>query len=135
LKRIAKELGEGYKTFYIKGGEKFYLKGVAPRGKAIKKGASFVLGNLRATFGVEKTRMLTQAKDINYQTERNVFRDYRISGAKRIPLKDLWIQKAGTRKEGVTIKGARLRSRGERQEIQSYFKKQSNKKNKLLNWI
>jgi len=117
------KLSSGFRTYVLRKGQKEYLSGVAPRGQALEKGAKRVMSDLSATFGVEKTKQLVQGIDSGFKPSKLVFRDYKIKGSNRVNLVDEYIQKAGTRKEGLTIKGARLASLGERKELRSFRKK------------
>lgn len=112
--------GEAFKTFVLRRGRKEYLPGVALKGEAIRRGETVARESLVATFGVEKTNIRLPGMDTEYKPSELAFRGYKIRGTSRIPLKDTWIQKAGTRKEGPTIRGGRLASIGERRELASF---------------
>lgn len=126
---LRKKLAKGFKTFFIKNRKKVYLPGIRPRKEAIVEGEKTVLSDLKATFGIEPTNVEVFGDNQDYEPNMNIFRNYRIRGNSRIPIENTWIQKAGTQKEGVTIKGARLAGSGERQEIQ-LFKKMKSKNRK-----
>lgn len=98
----------GFKSFVIKGGKKTYLNGILPKGLALKKGELNAINTLRATFGIEATKINTNLKDINFSIPKNIFRGFRIKNGKAIPLTNEFIQRRGTR----------LNSQGERQAIQ-----------------
>lgn len=87
----------GYKTFYLKKGKRVYLGGVRTKGEAIRRGEEFTLSNLRATFGVKKTAVKITGTERTYQPSSKYFRSYRISKGKKVPLKDIFIQKKGQR--------------------------------------
>lgn len=106
----------GYLTFEIKGGKKEFLPGIRTRGEALQVGAKDVLGNLRATFGIQKTSKLVSGQDNNYRVSDKLFRQYQIKKGQRQPLQNTFIQR--TRKEGGAI-GGRLGSRTEVSAIQT----------------
>lgn len=87
-----------------------------PRNLAEKTGADYVLNKIETRFKLVGDKKGTKKKDINYEPDPAVFRNYLIRKGMRVPLADEWIQKAGTRAE-PTVRGARLRSRGERASI------------------
>lgn len=98
----------GYKSFITKKGKKIYLKGIFPKGLALRRGEVSALSSLRATFGVKPTRKKVQGMNFNFTPSSNLFRSYRIKKGKRIPLKDTYIQRLGKR----------LSFAGEKAEIQ-----------------
>lgn len=87
----------GYRTFYVKKGKQIYLPGVRTKGSAIRYGELLTLSNLRATFGVKKTKMKITGKDRNYQPSSLFFRSYKIKKGRQVPLNDMFIQKRGKR--------------------------------------
>lgn len=96
-----------------------------PRNAAEKKGADYVLKKIESRFKiVADSKATPKGKDIEYEPNPDVFRNYEIRKDKRIPLKDEWIQKSGTKKE-PTIKGARLASGSERKELFGFKKVKS----------
>lgn len=96
-----------------------------PRNLAEKTGADYTLRTLAARFKLVPQETSPRIKkDINYEPDSSVFRNFEIRGNNQIPLKDEWIQLAGTRRE-PTVKGARLRARSEVGELLS-FKGSSN---------
>lgn len=97
----------GFKAFVIKGGKKKYLKGIFPEAEALEKGQNKTLKELRATFGVEKTGINVKPSDTKFKLSSK-FRTFRIRKGEKIPLKNEFIQKRGTR----------LSSFGEVKEIQ-----------------
>lgn len=105
---MPKDYVPGYKPFVLKGGKKFYLDMILPKGKALMEAEEEAKRTLRATFGVEKAGIKIKGEDINFKPSKNLFRSYRIKQGKKIPLKDEYIQKLGKR----------LSSAGEIKEIQ-----------------
>lgn len=88
-----------------------------PRNVAEKFGADYVQKTIAARFKlIGDDSPPSIKKDIEYEPDSKVFRTFVIKGKSRIPLKDEWIQKSGSRKE-PTVKGARLRARSEVKEI------------------
>jgi len=78
------------------------------RAEAIKTGAGITKQTLAASFKIVGTKELVEKKDTAFTPSPTIFRSYRVSKGKRIPLGDTWIQK----------KGKRLGSFGEVSEIQ-----------------
>ena len=78
---------------------------------------------LRATFGiVEKGRQRVKRRAPAFTPSPEVFRTYRIVKGKRVPLKDIWIQKAPYR----------LSARGEVREIILAKKRKGGKRTRWL---
>lgn len=96
-RRIQNSMTIGFRGFVIKKGKRIYVTGVSPKGKALKGANAYAIKTLRATFGVEPTRMRATGKDVNFKPSSNLFRSYRIKKGKRIPLKDTYIQRLGKR--------------------------------------
>lgn len=109
---------KGYKAFVLKGKKKIYVSKVLPKGIALRKGEEKALKSLRATFGVEEVDKLIRGKDIDFKPRSDIFRSYRIKQGKKIPLKDIYIQK----------KGKRLATGFETKDIQRYRKSTPKKK-------
>lgn len=112
---------KAYKTYFLRKGKRVYLPGVSLRGEAIRKGERKAVTSIAATFGIEPTNVQMPGIESQYKPSPVVFRGYKIRGKAKIPLEDQWIQKAGTRAE-KTIRGARLASRSEVAELQSFRK-------------
>lgn len=109
LKTLSQKRGvQGYRPFVIKGGKKVYLSTALPKGSALRRAETEAKKTLRATFGVEKTAKIVKGSDINYTPNKNLFRDYRIKGGKKLKLENTFIQR----------KGKRLAFKGETAEIQ-----------------
>jgi len=113
-KREDAELNEVFNSFIIRGKKKKSL-GQFTRGRALAVGEREALKTLGATFGVEATGKKTRQKDIDFNLSK-AFRTFKFQGGKKVPLNDLFIQKSGTRRD-PTIKGARLASRSEINEL------------------
>ena len=109
----------GYKTLIKRKGRWLELGGITTRQEAIQKGEKIALGTLAASFSIRPTSKLIEGSEIPYEPSNIAFRNYIIRGNQRIPQANLWIQKSGSAKEGITVRGARLASYGERQEIKS----------------
>lgn len=103
----------GYKTFLKRRGKKVYLPGIAPRGKALRKGTRATKETLAATFGIEEAGF-TSESDVSFNVPGNDFRDYLIRGRKKIALQDTFVQRSGSAREGGA---GRLSNRGEIFEI------------------
>lgn len=88
---------EGFRPFVIKKGERFFLAGPLPRGKALKLAENEATRTLRATFGAEPTGIKIKGKDVQFKPPKNIFRNYRIKQGKKIPLPNTFIQKRGKR--------------------------------------
>ena len=110
---------KGYKTLVRRHRKWFELPGIEPRQEAIQKGEKIALGTLAASFSIKPTSKFIEGSEIPYEPSNIAFRNYIIRGNQRIPQANLWIQKSGSAKEGITVRGARLASYGERQEIKS----------------
>lgn len=106
----------GFRTFVIKGGKKVFLPGIRPKGRALRAGAIKTRATLRATFGVEATGVRVRQRDITYRPPKSVFRGFKIKGEQKVPLRDTFIQKAGTRRE-PTVRGARLATKSEQKAL------------------
>ena len=70
-----------------------------PINKAKKKGAIFTDRNLGATFKIVKDKVSKKpVRDIPmFKVDKTLFRDYRISGGRKVPMKNMWIEKRGAR--------------------------------------
>ena len=117
IKRKKLKRAIGYRTYIKRRGKWLALGGIGTRGEAIMKGERSALSTLAASFKIAPTSQIVYGMESSRIPDPFRFRGYRIQGAQRIPLQEEWIQKAGTRKEGATAKGARLASFGERMEI------------------
>lgn len=113
VKSLAKTLG--YRTYFYSKGVKTYLPGIDERSRAIQKGETKALKSIAAKFGIEPSGYV-YGKEEAYTPSKAIFRGYKIRKTSTIPLKDEWIQKAGTRRE-PTVKGARLATRTEVNEL------------------
>lgn len=114
-KKIKKK-ARGYKTLIKRRGKWYEVAGVRTRGEAIRTGERTALSTLAASFKIKQFGEV-EGIETARRPSQLIFRQYKIKGKQRIQTPDEWIQKAGTRKEGITIKGARLYSIGERKEI------------------
>lgn len=106
---------KGFDVFVRKSG-KFKTVGTnLPIGKANLLGAKEVTSTLAATYRVRASGRTTTLPDVGFKPSSKIFR----APFKKSKLNDsmTYIQKAGTRREGPTIKGARLASIGERQAL------------------
>lgn len=120
-KRISKEQAariiKSWDVFVKSKGKYRKIADNLPRNLAEKTGADYVQRTIAARFkliGDDSPPKIK--KDINYEPDPNIFRNYAIRQNTRVPLKDEWIQKSGSRKE-PTVRGARLRARSEVGEI------------------
>lgn len=101
-----------------------------PKNRAIRFGALVTDRNLGATYKIKKDpKGKVRIKDIKqFKPNTKIFRDFKISKGKKVPLKNTWIEKRGsrlnTRTELLEIKQARRQS-GTRKK-----KKQTRKKKK-----
>lgn len=100
----------GYLPFVLKGGKKLYLGPPVPKGNALISAENVAKKTLRATFGAEKTGKKVKGINLNFSPNKNLFRSFRISKGKRVPLVDTFIQKLGKR----------LSFKGEVKELQSF---------------
>lgn len=103
---------KGFKVFIKRRGEWIGLAGILPRAKAIRKGEREARRTLAATFKVEEAKkFLEVSKRRRDYRPSPMFREFKIRKGKRIPLKDIWIQKAkyrlGTPTEVREIQRAR----------------------------
>ena len=93
-----------------------------PRNRAIRRGAIHTDRNLGATFKIvrdRKARPKKRVKDIKRgRPNPKVFRNYRISKGRKIPMKDKWIEfskaRLNTKSEVSQIKRAKRRSKKKR---------------------
>lgn len=112
------KLETGYIVMVKRGGKWVKLSGIYPKAEAIKKGAKHVLETLAATFKIVPTKKIVKAIQPSETKPSPLhFREYQIVKGKKVPLKDIWIQKAGWKIEAPTAKGARLGRRSEVEEI------------------
>ncbi|MAH44554.1 hypothetical protein CMI37_01920 [Candidatus Pacearchaeota archaeon] len=108
-----------YRIWVKRKGRKVFLTGKYPRGEAIMIGTKRTRQTLRATFGiVEKGRVRVKRRTPSFIPSPQIFRTYRIVKGKRVPLKDVWIQKAPYR----------LSARGEVREIIKAKKKKGGRR-------
>jgi hypothetical protein len=128
------KIAKAFKTFVKRRGKYRELSGIFAKGEAIRRGEQAAMTTLAASFKVTPTKGFVEGFETSRIPPSNIFRAYKIRGQARQALKDEWIQKAGTRKEGMTIRGARLAAHGERLELMA-ARKQSMKKQKLNNSI
>ena len=124
--RVREKEREGvpaYRIWVKRKGRRIFLAGRYARGEAIMIGAREARQTLRATFGVtEKGRLRVKRRVAPFEPSPEVFRTYRIVKGKRVPLKDVWIQKAPYR----------LSARGEVREILQAKKRKGGKRNRWL---
>jgi len=124
--RVREKEREGvpaYRIWVKRKGRRIFLAGRYARGEAIMIGAREARQTLRATFGVtEKGRLRVKRRAAPFEPSPEVFRTYRIVKGKRVPLKDVWIQKAPYR----------LSARGEVREILQAKKRKGGKRNRWL---
>lgn len=109
---------EGFRTFFIRKGEKVFLPGIRSKGGALKYGSEYTKGTLRATFGIKPSKLI-YGREEKFSPSSKIFRSYRIKKGRKVPLENMFIQK--TRKEGG-LKGGRLSFYPEIKEIQRYNK-------------
>jgi len=115
-----------YRIWVKRKGRKVFLTGKYPRGEAIKIGARRTRQTLRATFGiVEKGRLRVRRREPSFTPSPEVFRTYRIVKGKRVPLKDVWIQKAPQR----------LKAKSEIKEILRVRKQKKKKGGRKMRWF
>jgi hypothetical protein len=109
-KRATKLFGitKAYKTLIKRQGKFFEVGKLLSKGEAVKLGEKRITGTLGRTFKVEemKTDMPTLGLS-EYKPSAKEFREFRISGGKKIPLKDTFIK--------IKV----LQTRSEVREIQS----------------
>ncbi|MBP93285.1 MAG: hypothetical protein CMC55_04105 [Flavobacteriaceae bacterium] len=123
-----KQVGDvpAFRVFVKIKGKRVFLSGKYPRGEAIKIGARRTRQTLRATFGiVEKGRVRVKRRVPSFIPSPEVFRTYRIVKGKRIPLKDVWIQKAPQR----------LKAKSEIKEILRVRKQKKKKGGRKMRWF
>jgi len=112
ISKKKKEFVPAYRTYIIKRGKKVFLKGKYERGEAIKKGAIITRETIVATFGVQKKgKIKVRRRAPSFTPDPQRFRDYRIKKGKRIPLKDVWIERAPRRLETKAEIAAVIRGR------------------------
>ena len=112
ISKKKKEFVPAYRTYIIKRGKKVFLKGKYERGEAIKKGAIITRETIAATFGVQKKgKIKVRRRAPSFTPDPQRFRSYRIKKGKRIPLKDVWIEKAPRRLETKAEIAAVIRGR------------------------
>lgn len=83
----------GYRAFVIQRKKKVFLPGIFSKGGALYAGELEAEKTLRATFGVQQSRFATNQPDVQINIPKNLFRNYRVSKGKRIPLHDEYIQR------------------------------------------
>jgi len=112
-----------FKVFVKRKGKRVFLAGRFPRGEAIRIGERKARQTLRATFGIKEVgRIRVKRRVPEQRPSPEIFRTYRIVKGKRVPLKDVWIQKAPYR----------LSARGEVKEILQTKKRKGGKRNRWL---
>jgi len=112
ISKKKKEFVPAYRTYIIKRGKKVFLKGKYERGEAIKKGAIVTRETIAATFGVQKKgKIKVRRRAPSFTPDPQRFRSYRIKKGKRIPLKDVWIERAPRRLETKAEIAAVVRGR------------------------
>jgi hypothetical protein len=120
---------------YVKKNKKFQkVADDLQENRALKFGAEKTLNSIASTFKIvadakARTRFSNDISRPNALLQ--YFRNYQIKGNSRIPLKNTFIELAGTRREPTTKKGARLGSFGEIKDIMG-FKKQRTKRFKFF---
>ena len=105
---------KGFELFVKRKGAFQKVGGIMLKQKAIQLGESIAAGTLAATFKLQPTKKLVIGTERRYIPSQ-MFRAYKISKGKQIPLEDTWVQK----------EKFRLASRTERIEIQAARKKKS----------
>ena len=116
VRRILKKVKEtpGFELFVKRRGKFLKVPGLFPKGKALQKGALITRGTLAATFKVVKTKKFVAAPEFGFTPSPKVFRQFKIVKGKRVPLKDIFIQRAkfrlGTEGEIGEIMGAKRRA-------------------------
>ena len=112
ISKKKKKFVPAYRTYIIKRGKKVFLKGKYERGEAIKKGAIVTRETIAATFGVQKKgKIKVRRRAPSFTPDPQRFRSYRIKKGKRIPLKDVWIERAPRRLETKAEIAAVVRGR------------------------
>ena len=112
----------GFRVFVKRKGKRVFFTGRFPRGEAIRIGAREARKTLRATFGVVEAGVIRGRRAPAFTPSPEVFRTYRIVKGKRVPLKDVWIQKAPYR----------LSAKGEVREIILAKKRKGGKRTRWL---
>ncbi|MAH50341.1 hypothetical protein CMI37_31255 [Candidatus Pacearchaeota archaeon] len=113
---------KGFRVFVKRKGKRVFFTGRFPRGEAIRIGAREARRTLRATFGVVEAGVIRGRRAPAFTPSPEVFRTYRIVKGKRVPLKDVWIQKAPYR----------LSAKGEVREIITAKKRKGGKRTRWL---
>jgi len=112
ISKKKKKFVPAYRTYIIKRGKKVFLKGKYERGEAIKKGAIVTRETIAATFVVQKKgKIKVRRRAPSFTPDPQRFRSYRIKKGKRIPLKDVWIERAPRRLETKAEIAAVVRGR------------------------
>jgi hypothetical protein len=128
-----KLLAKAYMTLTRRRGKWFELGKPTLKQEAIKRGERYTTQTLGASFKIQPTQKFVEGVENGYNPNPLVFRTYAIRGRTRVPLENTWIQKAGTRREGTTVRGARLASTGERAEIRNALRRRSS--NQKINLV
>lgn len=121
IKKKRERYVEAYRVYVIKRGRKVFLAGKYQRGEAIKRGARVARETIVATFGIQqKGQIKAKTRAPSFIPDPRFFRAYRIKEGIRVPLKDVWIEKAPqrlkTRAEvAAVIRGQRRKRRQKRQ--------------------
>lgn len=121
-------LRKAYDVYVKRSGKYRKIADNLNRNRAEKFGAEYVLKTLASRFKlVEDPQAKPKFKtDINYEPDSAIFRNYQIKKNRQVPLKDEWIEFAGTKKEPTSRFGARLGSGNEVSEILG-FKRAANR--------
>lgn len=115
--RRRKKRRKGYRTFVIKKGKRVFLPGVTVRSLALLKGQRETLRTLRATFGIKEAGTIESEAFAESFKPSKAFRQFVFRKGKKIPVENLYIERAGTKREPTPIKQARLVSPIARKEL------------------
>jgi len=117
---------KGFRIFVKRKGKRVFLSGVFPRGEAVRIGARQARRTLRATFGIVEAGAIPRRRRAPaFIPSPRIFRTYQIIKGKRVPLKDIWIQKAPYRLSAI----------GEVREIQVARKTKRRKGGRRVRWL
>jgi hypothetical protein len=117
---------KGFRIFVKRKGKRVFLSGVFPRGEAVRIGARQARRTLRATFGIVEAGAIPRRRRAPaFIPSPRIFRTYQIIKGKRVPLKDIWIQKAPYRLSAI----------GEVREIQVARKTKRRKGGRKVRWL
>ena len=129
IKRIVKKLkkAQAYQAWLRVKGAKMFIGKPMLKQKAIQLGERATRLSLAATFGVIPTGKFVKGKELPYDPSK-IFRAYRKIRGRRIPLKDIWIQKAPYRLSSLEERRAIQKARAS-----AFF--QTTKKSRGLRWL